>query len=175
MDGITLFSSPHFTHPLTHSPTHHSHSHTHTLTYSHTHTTHSPTNSDDSIRLDCKVGIRRTMSWSSTRPARSMFPMAPWSFSPIPIRCVRGERGKKGERGKRERRRGGARGLISRVLQSNPWFSYASGYVDTAGKFSNTFGRYEVYAKLPGGKGLYPSRSFLFFHINFDESQNINC
>ena len=34
---------------------------------------------------------------------------------------------------------------------------YTSGRVDTSGKFSPVYGRFEIRAKLPGGKGLWPA------------------
>lgn len=34
---------------------------------------------------------------------------------------------------------------------------YTSGRVDTSGKFSPTYGRFEIRARLPGGKGLWPA------------------
>ena len=34
---------------------------------------------------------------------------------------------------------------------------YTSGRVDTSGKFAPTYGRFEIRAKLPGGKGLWPA------------------
>lgn len=34
---------------------------------------------------------------------------------------------------------------------------YTSGRLDTQGKFSPTYGRFEIRAKLPGGKGLWPA------------------
>lgn len=34
---------------------------------------------------------------------------------------------------------------------------YTSGRVDTSGKFSPIYGRFEIRAKLPGGKGLWPA------------------
>lgn len=34
---------------------------------------------------------------------------------------------------------------------------YTSGRVDTSGKFAPTYGRFEIRARLPGGKGLWPA------------------
>jgi beta-glucanase (GH16 family) len=34
---------------------------------------------------------------------------------------------------------------------------YTSGRLDTSGKFAPTYGRFEIRAKLPGGKGLWPA------------------
>src|SRR6185295_13467249 len=34
---------------------------------------------------------------------------------------------------------------------------YTSGRVDTRGKFSPVYGRFEIRARLPGGKGMWPA------------------
>lgn len=46
--------------------------------------------------------------------------------------------------------------LRSRVRDFGP-MHYTSGRVDTSGKFAPTYGRFEIRAKLPGGKGLWPA------------------
>ena len=47
------------------------------------------------------------------------------------------------------------------VLKSEPMeydgHNYISGWVDSANKFSTTFGRWEIRAKLPYGQGLWPA------------------
>ena len=47
------------------------------------------------------------------------------------------------------------------MLKSEPMeydgHSYVSGWVDSANKFSTTFGRWEIRAKLPYGQGLWPA------------------
>ena len=43
---------------------------------------------------------------------------------------------------------------------------YTSGRLDTKGKFSPTYGRFEIRAKLPGGKGLWPA------HWLFPQNRN---
>lgn len=48
------------------------------------------------------------------------------------------------------------------VIKSNPdtshsGYQYASGFLDTSGKYTFTYGRYEINAKLPYGKGLWPA------------------
>jgi len=50
--------------------------------------------------------------------------------------------------------------LRSDNISSNG-FKYRSGFVDTQGKFFSTYGRYEVSAKLPFGKGLWPAHWLL--------------
>ena len=51
------------------------------------------------------------------------------------------------------------------VLKSEPrWingYQFASGKVTTAGKFSPTYGRFEIRAKLPTGKGIWPAHWLL--------------
>jgi beta-glucanase (GH16 family) len=52
------------------------------------------------------------------------------------------------------------------IIKSNPntthsGFKYASGYLDTSGKWSATFGRYEIHAQLPIGKGMWPAHWLL--------------
>lgn len=46
--------------------------------------------------------------------------------------------------------------LRSRVRDFGPQ-RYTSGRVDTSGKFAPTYGRFEIRARLPGGKGLWPA------------------
>jgi len=46
--------------------------------------------------------------------------------------------------------------LRSRV-RSYGSMKYTSGRLDTEGKFAPTYGRFEIRAKLPGGKGLWPA------------------
>jgi len=46
--------------------------------------------------------------------------------------------------------------LRSRV-RSYGSMKYTSGRLDTKGKFAPTYGRFEIRAKLPGGKGLWPA------------------
>jgi len=42
------------------------------------------------------------------------------------------------------------------VYQSTT-YNYTSGYIDTSTKFNHTFGRWEIRAQLPRGKGLWPA------------------
>eukprot|EP00026_Physarum_polycephalum_P007822 Phypoly_transcript_07890.p1 GENE.Phypoly_transcript_07890~~Phypoly_transcript_07890.p1 ORF type:complete len:503 (+),score=53.01 Phypoly_transcript_07890:3-1511(+) len=44
---------------------------------------------------------------------------------------------------------------------THPGYKYASGYLDTSGKWSATYGRYEIHAKLPFGKGMWPAHWLL--------------
>ena len=44
--------------------------------------------------------------------------------------------------------------MLNKALQSHPSYTYAPGLFGTAGKFINTFGIYEVHAKLPFGRGI---------------------
>jgi beta-glucanase (GH16 family) len=46
--------------------------------------------------------------------------------------------------------------LRSRVREYGPQH-YTSGRVDTSGKFASTYGRFEIRARLPRGKGLWPA------------------
>jgi beta-glucanase (GH16 family) len=51
---------------------------------------------------------------------------------------------------------GGSLHLRSRVRTYGP-MKYTSGRLDTRGKFSPVYGRFEIRAKLPAGKGLWPA------------------
>lgn len=51
---------------------------------------------------------------------------------------------------------GGCLRLRSRVRDFGP-MHYTSGRVDTSGKFAPVYGRFEIRARLPGGKGLWPA------------------
>jgi len=47
------------------------------------------------------------------------------------------------------------------TYRSYKGYNYTSGWIDTLKKFSVTYGRIEIRAKLPGGKGLWPAHWML--------------
>jgi beta-glucanase (GH16 family) len=64
---------------------------------------------------------------------------------------------------------------IRSQLRSYGSQKYTSGRLDTRGKFSPTYGRFEIRAKLPGGRGLWPAhwlypqnRNWLMEYIMMD-------
>jgi beta-glucanase (GH16 family) len=57
--------------------------------------------------------------------------------------------------------------LRSRIRSFGP-MRYTSGRLDTRGKFAPTYGRFEIRAKLPSGKGLWPAHWLYPQHRNWE-------